>query len=177
MSRIARIPVVLPAGVTIKLENKHLLVEGPKGKLSMAFPVGYSLSIEDQRLSITAIVENRETSPMLGTLYRVVKNMIIGVTEKFEKKLEIIGIGYKAENQGSDIKFSLGYSHEVRYKIPADISIVVEKPTLLAISGADKQKVGQVADEIMAFRPVEAYKGKGIGIAGVPRKKKEGKSK
>lgn len=177
MSRIARIPVAIPSGVTVVLENKHLLIQGPKGKLSMDFPTGYSLTVQDQRLSIACIVENQKTSSMMGTLYRVIKNMIIGVTEKFEKKLEIIGIGYKAESQGNSIKFSLGYSHEVRYAVPEDISIVVEKPTLLVISGVDKQKVGQVTDEIMRLRSVEAYKGKGIGIAGVPRKKKEGKSK
>lgn len=177
MSRIARVPVVVPAGVTVHLDHQQLLIQGPKGKLSMKFPFGYTLSQEDQRLVIKAMVDNRQTSPMLGTLYRVVKNMIIGVTEKFEKKLDIVGIGYKAESQGNSIKFSLGYSHEVRYHIPEDITIVAEKPTLLTISGADKQKVGQVATEIMALRPVEAYKGKGIGPAGVVRKKKEGKSK
>ena len=177
MSRVGKKPVVVPAGVTAKVEGQHVAVKGAKGELNFTAPKEVSVKFEDGGVVVTPLSEEKRARAMWGTTRARVQNLVIGVTKGFEKKLEINGVGYKAAVAGKNLQLSLGYSHDVIYPIPAGVTIVAPKPTEITIAGIDKQQVGQVAAEIRDFRGPEPYKGKGVKYAGEFIFRKEGKKK
>jgi large subunit ribosomal protein L6 len=177
MSRIGKLPVEIPAGVTATLSDSGLTVKGPKGELSMAFVSDVSVSQGEDGITITPRNETKRARAMWGMQRALVANLVQGVLHGFEKDLVLVGVGYRAQMQGQSLKLSLGLSHDVVYEAPAGITIASSKPTQIKISGADRQKVGQVAAEIRRFRPPEPYKGKGIKYADEYIRRKEGKKK
>ena len=160
MSRIAKSPIELPSGVEIKFNDSEVSVKGPKGNLVQALHANVSLEQEDK--TITVKPANDSDIPMAGTIRSLVNNMVVGVANGFEKKLTLVGVGYRAQVQGSKLTLALGFSHPVVYIAPEGITIETPSQTEIVIKGCDKQKVGQVASEIRAFRPPEPYKGKGV---------------
>ena len=162
MSRIAKNPVILPAGTEVTINEDSIVAKGPNGQLSMNKHPLVSVNQEDGQLSIAANDETSEARSMSGTTRALLSNLVTGVTTGFEKKLTIIGVGYRAQVQGKNLNLSLGFSHPVVYPIPEGISIEAPSQTELVIKGADKQQVGQVAAEIRHYRPPEPYKGKGV---------------
>ena len=178
MSRIALVPFTIAHGVEISFQGGGVRVQGSKGELFLTLPPGFEVKVENGHGRVLQISPSEGGSALHGTLCRIMQNMIRGVSVGFEKRLELVGVGYKAELQGGGVlKLSLGYSHDILYKIPDGITIGLEKPTLFKILGIDKQKVGQVAAEIIRFRPPEPYKGKGVRIPGQFLRMKEGKTK
>jgi large subunit ribosomal protein L6 len=184
MSRIGRISLKIPSGVEFQVGPKEVVAKGSKGTLKNPLPTGFHILVEGETLkvqvknSIKSSDLDKKTSSLYGTLCRNISNMIQGVSQGFEKKIELVGVGYKADLQSNSIlKLSLGYSHDILYAIPEGITIVMEKPTAFKILGANKQKVGQTAAEIIRYRPPEPYKGKGVRIPGQFLRMKEGKSK
>lgn len=179
MSRIGRIPLKIPEGTQLQVQDHAIFVTGPKGSLKTSFSKDFLVDVGNGEVRISAKEDAscKNISAMHGTLCRNVANMLTGVSQGFEKKLELVGVGYKADLQGSKLKLALGYSHDIFYAIPDGITIVMEKPTLFKILGADKQKVGQTAAEIIRYRPPEPYKGKGVRVPGQFLRMKEGKSK
>lgn len=177
MSRIGKLPVALPSGVTVTLTDTDLTVKGPKGELSMGFVSDVTVAQGEDGLTVTPVDETKRARAMWGMQRALIANLVEGVVKGFEKDLELVGVGYRAQMQGKDLKLSLGLSHDVIYPTPDGITITVAKPTEVKIAGADKQKVGQVAAEIRRFRPPEPYKGKGIKYAGEYIRRKEGKKK
>lgn len=177
MSRIGKLPVAIPAGVNVTLTDDNLTVKGPKGELSMPIVEQVTLSQGEDGLTVKPVDESKKARAMWGMQRALVANLVHGVTNGFEKDLELVGVGYRAQMQGSSLKLSLGLSHDVIYDAPEGITISCGKPTEVKISGSDKQKVGQVAAEIRRFRPPEPYKGKGIKYAGEYIRRKEGKKK
>jgi large subunit ribosomal protein L6 len=164
MSRIAKNPVEIVSGVTVEINGQSVTVKGPKGSTSMEVHPSVEIKNEDGQLVFSPKTE--EAMPMTGTMRSLVNNMVIGVDKGFEKKLLLVGVGYRAAMEGSDLKLSLGFSHDVIYPAPEGISFEVPKnQTEITITGYDKQKIGQVAAEIRAFRPPEPYKGKGVKYA------------
>ena len=161
MSRIGKAPIAIPAGVDVKNTDGEVTVKGPKGELSLKLVSGIDIAQEDGQLTVKT-GEAKNLGPMSGTTRALINNMITGVTEGFEKKLKIIGVGYRAKAQGKTLNLQLGYSHDVNYELPDGITIDTPSQTEINISGADKQIVGQAAANIRAFRPPEPYKGKGI---------------
>jgi large subunit ribosomal protein L6 len=162
MSRIAKMPVAIPAGVDVTMDGHCLSVKGSGGALSLTQNALVKISNEDGKLNFSAANESREADAMAGTLRQLVNNMVVGVTKGFEKKLTLIGVGYKAAAQGNKLNLTVGYSHPVNKDMPAGITVTTPTPTEVLIKGADRQRVGQVAAEIRAIRPPEPYKGKGI---------------
>jgi large subunit ribosomal protein L6 len=177
MSRIGKHPVGLPQGVTAEIKGHTLAVKGKLGQLSLAYPPEVEVKAADGKISVTPLQGSQRARMMWGTTRNNINNMIKGVTEGFKKTLEIEGVGFRAAVQGKELVMQLGFSHEIRYAIPEGIAIKAEKPTVLAISGFDRQKVGQVAAEIRAYKKPEPYKGKGIKYAGERVRRKEGKKK
>jgi large subunit ribosomal protein L6 len=177
MSRIGKKPVPVPSGVTANVEGQTVKMKGPKGALSFLVPDEVSVKLEDGKVKVDPRNETKRARSMWGTSRTLVNNLVTGVTKGYEKKLEITGVGYRAALQGKNLQIALGYSHDVIYPIPEGIAIVAPKPTEIVITGIDKQKVGQVAAEIRAFRPPEPYKGKGVRYAGEYIFRKEGKKK
>jgi large subunit ribosomal protein L6 len=184
MSRIGLLPILLPSGTDCSFGEDLVSIKGPKGSLEFSIFPGFFLEKEENVLRVH--VKNPEkpypikVSMLYGTLCRTIANMVIGVSVGFEKTLELVGVGYKADLQaGKDgakiLKLSLGYSHDILYPVPSDITIVMEKATLFKIQGINKQRVGQITAEIIRFRPPEPYKGKGIRIPGQYLRIKEGK--
>lgn len=177
MSRIGKKPVALPKGVTASVEGKTVKVKGPKGELSVKLVDEVDAKVEADGVHVTP-KDGAERGPQMWGLSRtLVNNLVLGVTQGFTQKLEINGVGYRAAVQGKNLNLQLGFSHDVAYPIPAGINIVCEKPTSIAVSGIDKQLVGQVAAEIRAYRPPEPYKGKGVKYAEEFILRKEGKKK
>jgi large subunit ribosomal protein L6 len=160
MSRIAKAPIELPAGVELNVKGGEVNVKGPKGQLAIQLHPNVSLEQDDKNFVVKA-ASNSDT-PMAGTYRSLVNNMVIGVTNGFEKKLNLVGVGYRAQVQGDKLTLALGFSHPVEYRAPKGITIETPTQTVIEIRGCDKQKVGQVASEIRAFRPPEPYKGKGV---------------
>ena len=160
MSRIAKAPIDLPSGVEIKFNDNEVSVKGPKGNLVQQLHANISLEQEDK--TITVKPANDSDIPMAGTYRSLVNNMVVGVTDGFEKKLTLVGVGYRAQVQGTKLTLALGFSHPVEYIAPEGITIEAPSQTEIVIKGCDKQKVGQVASEIRSFRPPEPYKGKGV---------------
>jgi large subunit ribosomal protein L6 len=177
MSRIGKKPVAVPKGVTAKLDGQTLQAKGPKGELAVALGDQVSVSMTDAGVSIEPLDQSKQSRALWGLSRTLVQNVFVGVTEGFEEKLEINGVGYRAQVQGQNLELALGYSHEVKYPIPAGIKIATPKPTEIVVTGIDKQKVGQVAAEIRRWRPPEPYKGKGVKYVGEYIFRKEGKKK
>ncbi len=177
MSRIGKKPVPIPSGVTVTLEDGSVTVKGPKGQLEAALVDLVNVSVEGDEVVVKPVNDSKPARSAWGMTRTIIANMIQGVTEGFTKKLEIVGVGYRAALQGRDIKLNLGYSHDVIYKVPEGIEVQIPKPTEIVISGIDKQKVGQVAAEIREWRKPEPYKGKGIRYADEYIFRKEGKKK
>ena len=177
MSRIGKKPVPVPAGVTANIEGQTVKVKGPKGSMQVLLPDDVSVKMDDGQVKVDPRNDGKRARSMWGTSRTLVNNLVTGVTKGFEKKLEITGVGYRAALQGKNLQIALGYSHDVIYAIPEGITITAPKPTEIVVAGIDKQKVGQVAAEIRAFRPPEPYKGKGVKYAGEFIFRKEGKKK
>ena len=177
MSRIGKKPVALPKGVTASVDGQTVKVKGPKGELSVTLVRDVSAKVDDHGVTITPDKTSERASQMWGLSRSLVNNLVTGVTTGFTQKLEIQGVGYRAAVQGKNLNLQLGFSHDVVYPIPAGISITSEKPTMISVSGIDKQLVGQVAAEIRGYRPPEPYKGKGVRYEGEYVRRKEGKKK
>ncbi len=177
MSRIGKKAVAIPSGVTANVEGQTVKVKGPKGSMQVVLPEDVTVKMEDGSVKVDPRNETKRARSMWGTSRTLVFNLVTGVTKGFEKKLEITGVGYRAALQGKNLQIALGYSHDVVFAIPEGIAITTPKPTEVVITGMDKQKVGQVAAEIRAFRPPEPYKGKGVKYAGEYIFRKEGKKK
>jgi large subunit ribosomal protein L6 len=177
MSRIGKKPVPLPAGVTATLKDREVKVKGPKGELSLRVVDGIDVTVDKTGVTLTPKEMTDELRAKWGLQRTLVNNLVEGVSKGFSQQLEIAGVGFRAAIQGKNLQLQLGYSHDVIYPIPAGIDIKCEKPTLILVSGSDKQKVGQVAAEIRGFRKPEPYKGKGIKYAEEKIRRKEGKKK
>ena len=177
MSRIGKRPVVVPAGVTAKVDGQSISVKGGKGELSFTAPDNVSVALAEGKVVVMPRNDSTQARAMWGTTRSMVNNLMIGVSKGFERKLEITGVGYKAVVSGQNVRLSLGYSHDVTFPIPAAIAIAAPKPTEISITGIDKRQVGQTAAEIRALRPPEPYKGKGVKYAGEFIFRKEGKKK
>ena len=162
MSRIANNPVVVPSGVEVTLDGNLVKVKGPKGEAEWQAHRAVKLNFEEGQLTFARNEETREANALAGTTRALVNNMVIGVSEGFERKLTIIGVGYRAQVQGKKLNLTLGFSHPVVYELPEGISAECPSQTEIILKGSDKQQLGQVAAEIRAFRPPEPYKGKGI---------------
>ncbi len=177
MSRIGKKPVVVPAGVTAKVDGQLVSVKGAKGQLEFLVPNDVSVVFQDNAIKVDPRNETKRARALWGTSRARVNNIVLGVTTGFEKKLEITGVGYRAAVQGKTLQLALGYSHDVNYPIPAGVTIVTPKPTEITISGIDKRQIGQIAAEIRALRAPEPYKGKGVKYANEFIFRKEGKKK
>jgi large subunit ribosomal protein L6 len=162
MSRVGKMPVTVPQGVDVAINQAHISVKGTGGNLSIANNALVKVVHSADSLSFTPANESREANAMSGTLRQLVNNMVIGVTKGFEKKLNLVGVGYKAAAQGNKLNLAVGYSHPVNFDMPSGIKVETPAPTEIIIKGADRQRVGQIAAEIRAVRPPEPYKGKGI---------------
>ena len=176
MSRIGKMPVVIPAGVEVKLDGNHISVKGPKGQLALDFNPEITVEVKDAQIEVTRPSDNKQHRSLHGLTRTLISNMIIGVTDGYSKTLEVNGVGYRAQKQGKDLVMNLGYSHQVIVPEIEGITIDVPAANQIVISGADKQLVGQIAAEIRAKRPPEPYKGKGIKYANEHIRRKEGKA-
>lgn len=177
MSRIGKKPVPLPKGVTATVDGKLVKVKGPKGELSVKLVPQVDAKVEADGITVTPNMDMDQARQMWGLSRTLVSNLVVGVTQGFQQKLEINGVGYRAAVQGKNLNLQLGFSHDVAYPIPAGITITAEKPTQLTVAGIDKQLVGQVAAEIRNYRRPEPYKGKGVKYAEEHIRRKEGKKK
>lgn len=175
MSRVGKVPITIPAGVTVTVESTNLIVNGPKGTQSQILPPEIGVRQDGDKLLVEKKTETTSALARQGLIRALIANMVTGVSGGFSKKLEINGVGYRVALAGNELKFSLGYSHPVNYKLPEGTTAAVEQNTI-TISGVDKQKVGQVAAEIRALRKPEPYKGKGIKYADEWLIRKSGKS-
>ncbi len=177
MSRVGKHPVELPSGVEVAVEGRTVTAKGKLGQLAYQATDEVTVVLADGKVVVKPVDESKRSRAMWGTARSRIQSMVTGVSEGFTKQLEINGVGYRAAIQGSTLGLQLGYSHDISYPIPEGITIKCEKPTSITISGADKQRVGQVAAEIRAFRKPEPYKGKGIKYADEIILRKEGKKK
>ena len=177
MSRVAKNPVTVPAGVEVKFGTDALTVKGKNGELSFPLIGDVKIELNDGQLTFVAANNSKQANALSGTARAIVANMVKGVTEGFEKKLQLIGVGYRAQAQGKVLNLSLGFSHPVNYEMPEGVSVQTPSQTEIVLTGADKQVVGQVAAEIRAFRPPEPYKGKGDRDVGEVVVRKEAKNK
>jgi len=177
MSRIGKHPVAIPEGVSVDLAGQILTAKGRLETLSLAVTNEVTATIADGAVTIAPKDDSKRARAMWGTTRALVNNMVTGVATGFTRNLDINGVGYRAAVQGRNLTLQLGYSHDVVYPIPQDVQIACERPTTIAVSGADRQRVGQVAAEIRSFRPPEPYKGKGIKYRDETVRRKEGKKK
>lgn len=173
MSRVAKRPIPLAKGVELNIQADSVAVKGPKGTLSVVKPAAISVVVEDGHAQLST--EDASLIPLTGTLRAIIANMVKGVSEGFERKLELVGVGYRAAMQGADLNLSLGFSHPILFKTPEGITIATPTQTEVLVSGNDKQQVGEVAAKIRGFRPPEPYKGKGVKYAGEVIIRKEAK--
>jgi len=162
MSRVAKKPIELPKGVEFKRDGESLTVKGPKGALTLKLQEGISVEQEEQTLTVTGDGANRRLTAMAGTTRALLANMVTGVSQGFERKLELRGVGYRAQAQGKKVNLTLGFSHPINYEVPEGVTVETPSQTEVVVRGVDKQKVGQVAAEIRGYRPPEPYKGKGV---------------
>ena len=176
MSRIGNKPVALPSGVTVSVNDELLVVKGPKGQLEQKIAQGITFAIEAETVSVIRENDSKPFRANHGLMRALLNNMVTGVTQGFERKLEINGVGYKASVQGNKAVFNLGFSHPIEVPFPEGVTIAVDKNTLVTVSGIDKEKVGQCAAEIRGFRPPDSYKGKGVRYEGEYVRLKAGKS-
>jgi len=165
MSRVGKMPVTVPQGVDVSIKADQISVKGAGGSLSVAANSLVTVQQDGGKLTFVPANESREANAMSGTMRQLVNNMVVGVTKGFEKKLNLVGVGYKAQAQGAKLNLAVGYSHPVNIDMPAGIKVETPAPTEIIIKGADRQRVGQIAAEIRAVRPPEPYKGKGIRYA------------
>ncbi|MEN0075763.1 MAG: 50S ribosomal protein L6 [Paracraurococcus sp.] len=177
MSRVGKYPVPVPAGVQVALQGRTLVAKGKNGELKLDLTDDVEVEVESNQVAVKPRRDDRRSRTMWGTTRSLINGMVTGVSTGFTKSMEITGTGYRAAVQGKDLVLALGFSHEVRYPIPPGISIVCERPTAIKVSGADKQRVGQVAAEIRAYRGPEPYKGKGVRYDNEVILRKEGKKK
>ncbi|MFW3615121.1 50S ribosomal protein L6 [Billgrantia antri] len=176
MSRVAKYPVKVPAGVDVKLDGDQLTVKGSQGTLSMTVHPDVAIAQEEGQLTFNPS-ESAKSWAMVGTTRALVQNLVTGVSEGFTKTLEIVGVGYRAQASGQTLNLSLGFSHPVEYSLPEGVSAETPKNTVIVLKSADKQMLGQVAAEVRAFRPPEPYKGKGVRYADEQVRRKEAKKK
>ena len=162
MSRVGKMPVAIPAGVDVSIKEDQISVKGTGGTLDLARNALVKVVSNDGKLSFEPANESREANAMSGTIRQLVNNMVVGVTKGFEKKLNLVGVGYKAAASNNKLNLQVGYSHPVNIEMPKGITVATATPTEIVIKGADRQRVGQIAAEIRAVRPPEPYKGKGI---------------
>ncbi|WP_332768798.1 50S ribosomal protein L6 [Phenylobacterium sp.] len=177
MSRIGKKAVAVPSGVTVTIEGQTVTVKGPKGQLAWTLAEEIAIKQEGAELLLTKHVETTRAQAMWGLSRTLIANMVQGVTDGFEKSLELVGVGYRAAMKGNALSMQLGFSHEVDVPPPAGITFAVPKQTEIKISGIDKQVVGEIASQIRRLRPPEPYKGKGVRYAGEQVRRKEGKKK
>jgi len=176
MSRIGKMPVTIPTGVEVQVDGPQVTVKGPKGTLSQSLAGGISVEQDDGALTVVRPDDERESKSLHGLSRTLVANMVTGVTQGYEKKLEIVGVGYRVQAKGANLEFALGFSHPVVVEAPQGISFSVESPTKFAVQGIDKQQVGEIAANIRKLRKPEPYKGKGIRYAGEHVRRKAGKA-
>ncbi|MEM6616865.1 MAG: 50S ribosomal protein L6 [Pseudomonadota bacterium] len=177
MSRIGKKPIAVPGGVTANIDGQSITVKGPKGELSAVLVDEVLASMGDDGIDVKPVDQSKRARSMWGMSRTIVQNLVVGVTDGFERKLDINGVGYRAQVQGNSLKLALGFSHDVDYVLPEGVSAVCPKPTEIVLTGIEKQKVGQAAAEIRRFRPPEPYKGKGVKYADEYIFRKEGKKK
>jgi len=177
MSRVANSPVELPSGTQVKLDGQEIEVKGAKGALSLSVHSAVEVKQDENKLTFAARDGARKSRALAGTTRALVNNMVVGVNKGYEKKLQLIGVGYRAQVQGKKINLTLGFSHPVEYALPEGISAEMPTQTEIVLKGIDKQQVGQAAAEIRAFRPPEPYKGKGVRYSDENVRRKEAKKK
>ena len=177
MSRIGKKPIAVPSGVTVDVNGQQVKAKGPKGELQFVVNELVSVALENNEISVAPVNDSKPARAMWGMSRTRIANMLDGVSKEFTKSLELVGVGYRAQMKGSSLSLALGYSHDIDYPAPDGVKIATPKPTEIVVSGIDKQKVGQTAAEIRAFRPPEPYKGKGVKYADEFIFRKEGKKK
>jgi large subunit ribosomal protein L6 len=177
MSRIAKAPVTIPKGVDVKLVGNTMTVKGGKGQLSFDFNPAVGITVDDNVIQMQWDKGNKDAIAQAGTARAIANSMVIGVSDGFEKKLTLIGVGYRAQAKGSVLSLSLGYSHPVDFQVPTGVSVETPSQTEIVVKGSNKQLVGEVAAKIRAYRPPEPYKGKGVRYADENVAKKEAKKK
>ena len=177
MSRIASSPISIPSGVEVKLDGQNVEVKGPKGNLSMDLHTDVAVEQNDNVLQFKNVASSKGAVAMTGTMRSLVNNMVTGVSKGFEKKLLLVGVGYRAQAKGSVLNLSLGFSHPIDYSLPEGVAVETPSQTEVVLTSCDKQKLGQVAAEIRSFRPPEPYKGKGVKYADEIIVRKEAKKK
>jgi large subunit ribosomal protein L6 len=177
MSRIAKAPVIIPKGVDIKLDGNNMTVKGSHGQLSYDFNPAVNIDIADNTVSMQWDKDDKKATAQAGTARAIVNNMVTGVSAGFEKRLTLIGVGYRAQAKENTLNLALGFSHPVDFEVPAGISVETPSQTEIVVKGSDKQQVGEVAAKIRAYRPPEPYKGKGIRYAEEHVARKEAKKK
>jgi large subunit ribosomal protein L6 len=176
MSRIGKMPVAIPKGVTVEIQDRTVRVKGPRGELRRTLPAGIEVAVADEKVNVTRPNDEPRSRALHGLTRALVANMVEGVDKGFRKTLDIQGVGYKAEPKPYGVNLVVGYSHPVEFRAPEGVKITVENNTVVKIEGADKEKVGQVAAEIRLVRPPEPYKGKGIRYQGEQVRRKAGKT-
>ena len=176
MSRIGKLPVPVPSGVTITMDGRNFSAKGPKGELTKVLPEHVSVKMEDTKVVVERDSDERIPRAMHGLARSLVRNVVEGVAQGFSKTLEINGVGYRVQQKKEYLVFSLGYSHPIYYEVPQGLDAKIESPTKLHVAGVDKELVGKAAAEIRSFRPPEPYKGKGIKYGDEVIRRKEGKS-
>jgi large subunit ribosomal protein L6 len=177
MSKIGKRAVAIPTGVTAAVEGQRVKVKGPKGELSLLLGEEVAAKLDKGAITVERRGDTKRHRALWGTSRAMIANLVTGVAKGYEKRLEISGVGYRAQVQGKNLQLALGYSHDIVFPIPDGITVATPKPTEVVVSGTDKQKVGQVAAEIREFRPPEPYKGKGVKYANEYIFRKEGKKK
>lgn len=165
MSRIAKAVIAVPQGVDVQIQPDQITVKGKGGELKVAANPLVQVAADNGKLHVTPVDESREANALSGTVRQLVSNMVVGVSQGFERKLTLVGVGFRAQAQGDKLNLSVGYSHPVDIKMPAGITVATPAPTEIVLKGADRQRIGQIAAEIRAVRPPEPYKGKGIRYA------------
>jgi large subunit ribosomal protein L6 len=177
MSRVGKLPIPIPSEVKVNVSGESIQVVGPKGQLDRRLPGGVQVRTEDNQIVVQRPDDSRQARSIQGLTRTLLANMVIGVSQGFEKKLEIVGVGYRAERKDKGLVLTLGYSHPISYALPPGIDVIVEKQVGLTVKGIDKELVGAVAAKIRSFRPPEPYKGKGIRYDGEYVRRKVGKAK
>ncbi len=176
MSRIGRLPIAVPAGVTVKIQDSQVTVKGPKGEMSQTFTPGMVIKLEDHKVTVARPSDSKQDKALHGLTRSLLNNMVVGVTKGWEKNLEIVGVGYRAEKSGEKIVLRLGFSHTVEVTPVPGITLGIEGPSKIKVSGVNRETVGEMAAELRGIRPPDAYKGKGIRYAGEAVRIKPGKA-
>jgi len=176
VSRVGKVPITVPAGVTVTVADRRVSAKGPKGELSLELPPALTCVLQDGKVLVGVVPEAPGARPLHGLYRTLIANMIVGVTEGFQKRLEVVGVGYRAEVINGRLKLQLGYSHPIVFIPPAGITFEAPTPNNIVVKGIDKELVGQVAAKVRSFKPPEPYKGKGIRYEGEHVRKKAGKT-